>query len=127
MSKKQRVDYGRYGFDQYQITDLQIIMNLETKEDMREFAETVGPEDVQYSMSLLETLALAVLDEETESMTEFPSDILITNINENTTSISIKHSTQFCEGLNNLENGNKIVIRKEGKKYEINGKSIGIK
>jgi phosphoenolpyruvate synthase/pyruvate phosphate dikinase len=72
MSKKQRVDYGRYGFDQYQITDLQIIMNLETKEDMREFAETVGPEDVQYSMSLLETLALAVLDEETESMTEFP-------------------------------------------------------
>jgi len=72
MSKKQRVDYGRYGFDQYQITDLQIIMNLETKEDMREFAETVGQEDVHYGLSLLETLALAVLDEETESMTEFP-------------------------------------------------------
>jgi|DEB0MinimDraft_3_1074331.scaffolds.fasta_scaffold78724_4 phosphoenolpyruvate synthase/pyruvate phosphate dikinase len=72
MSKKQRVDYGRYGFDQYQITDLQIIMNLETKEDMREFAETVGHEDVQYGLALLETLALAVLDEETESMTEFP-------------------------------------------------------
>jgi len=72
MSKKQRVDYGRYGFDQYQTTDLQIIMNLETKEDMREFAETVGHEDVQYGLALLETLALAVLDEETESMTEFP-------------------------------------------------------
>jgi len=72
MSKKEPIDYGRYGFDRYQITDLQIIMNLETKEDMREFAETVGQEDVQYGLALLETLALAVLDEETESMTEFP-------------------------------------------------------
>ena len=72
MHKKQQVDYGRYGFDQYQITDLQIIMNLETKEDMREFAETVGHEDIQYGLALLETLALAVLDEETESMAEFP-------------------------------------------------------
>jgi hypothetical protein len=72
MSKKQQVDYGRYGFDRYQVTDLQIMMNLETNKDMREFAETVGHEDVQYGLALLETLALAVLDEETESMTEFP-------------------------------------------------------
>ena len=72
MSKKQQVDYGRYGFDKYQVTDLRILMDLNSKDDMQEFIEIVGQEDVHYGLALLETLALAVLDEETESMTEFP-------------------------------------------------------
>ena len=72
MSKKQQVDYGRYGFDKYQVTDLRILMDLNSKDDMQEFIEIVGQEEVQYGLDVLETLALAVLDEETESMTEFP-------------------------------------------------------
>ena len=66
-----RIDFSRHGFDRYQINDIKILMMIE-EPDWKEFVDTVGPEDARYGITLLETAALAVLDEETEDLTEFP-------------------------------------------------------
>ena len=71
MSKNERIDYGRYGFNQYQINEINILMSLEG-EEFEKFIDAVGTDDALYGAALLETAALAVLDEDTESMTEFP-------------------------------------------------------
>ena len=68
---KPKIDFGRYGFDQYQINEIKILMSLEG-EELEKFIDAVGTDDALYGVTLLETAALAVLDEDTESMTEFP-------------------------------------------------------
>lgn len=48
-------DFTRLGFDQYQATDLQILMNLKSSEDIRGWMDAVGSDDVEYGIKLLHT------------------------------------------------------------------------
>lgn len=63
---------SKYGFNQNQATDLRIMMSLTDPKDVKEWMEFVGPEDVEYGISLLECLALALLDEQIDSMVDMP-------------------------------------------------------
>lgn len=66
------VDYREYHFSEDQITDLEILMSLSTPEEIREWIQAVGNDDVHYGLSLLECAVLAVLDNDTSEMTIFP-------------------------------------------------------
>jgi hypothetical protein len=67
-----KLDFSRLGFDHYQSTDLRILMSLQTPEDIQEWIEAVGPDDVCYGISLMECAALASLDEDVAAMTAWP-------------------------------------------------------
>jgi hypothetical protein len=67
-----KIDFGQLGFNQYQITDMIIVMNLKTAEEIQDWMAAVGAEDVIYAISLLEQAALIQLDLDTENMTQFP-------------------------------------------------------
>ncbi len=66
-----KLDFSRLGFDHYQSTDLRILMSLQTPEDIQEWMEAVGPDDVCYGISLIECAALAMLDEDVAAMTSW--------------------------------------------------------
>ena len=66
-----KLDFSRLGFDHYQSTDLRILMSLQTPEDIQEWMEAVGPDDVFYGLSLIECAALAMLDEDVAAMTSW--------------------------------------------------------
>jgi hypothetical protein len=67
-----KIDFSRLGFTDYQIQDLRIILGLNTKEHVRDWVESVGPEDVLYGMSLVECAALSMLDQDVEDMNSYP-------------------------------------------------------
>jgi hypothetical protein len=69
---KKRIDFSRLGFTTYQATDMNIVMSLITPEQIQEWMQAVGAEDVTYAIDLLEQAALAQLDLDTENMTQFP-------------------------------------------------------
>jgi hypothetical protein len=69
---KKRIDFSRLGFTTYQATDMNIVMSLITSEQIQEWMQAVGAEDVTYAIDLLEQAALAQLDLDTENMTQFP-------------------------------------------------------
>jgi hypothetical protein len=60
------LDFGQLGFTSYQINDLRILLSLETLEQTREWADAVGPEDQQYGSTLLQLLALGLIDQAVE-------------------------------------------------------------
>jgi len=66
------IDFGQLGFNQYQVTDMNIVMNLKTTEEIQDWMAAVGKDDVQYAISLLEQAALLELDRETDAMKQFP-------------------------------------------------------
>ena len=74
-----KIDFSRLGFDHYQSTDLRIIMSLQTPQDIREWMEAVGEEDVFYGLSLVECAALAMLDEDVAAMTTYPDAMAVIN------------------------------------------------
>lgn len=61
-------DFSKLGFNKYQSTDLFIIMNLKTAEEMQEWMNAVGPEDVAYGMDLLSKAAEAAKLDEIDNM-----------------------------------------------------------
>lgn len=68
-------DFTRLGFDQYQATDLQILMNLKSPEDISEWMQAVGAKDVQYGMNLLYTAAqLQILADIDKTIDNMPAD-----------------------------------------------------
>ena len=69
---KKRIDFSRLGFTTYQVSDMNIVMSLITPEQIQEWMQAVGAEDVTYAIDLLEQAALAQLDLDTENMTQFP-------------------------------------------------------
>jgi hypothetical protein len=70
MSKK--LNYGKLGFTEYQLNDFNIVMSLKTTEQIHDWMESVGYEDVCYGITLVELAAHTLLDQETDAMTEFP-------------------------------------------------------
>lgn len=69
-------DFSKLGFDEYESIDLKIMMNLETKEDIQEWMEAVGEDDVRYGIELLsracELQLLKDIDDSVSEQTEFP-------------------------------------------------------
>lgn len=69
-------DWKGLGFDEYESVDLQIMMNLETKEDIQEWMEAVGREDTIYGIDLLtracEMQRLKDIDDSINDQNEFP-------------------------------------------------------
>ena len=72
-----KLDFSRLGFDHYQSTDLRILMSLQTPEDIQEWMEAVGPDDVFYGLSLIECAALAMLDEDVAALTVYPEAMAV--------------------------------------------------
>ena len=72
-----KLDFSRLGFDHYQSTDLRILMSLQTPEDIQEWMEAVGPDDVFYGLSLIECVALAMLDEDVAAMASYPEAMAV--------------------------------------------------
>ena len=70
MSKKP--NYGQLGFTEYQLNDFNIVMSLKTTEQIQDWMESVGYDDVCYGITLVELAAHTLLDQETDKMTEFP-------------------------------------------------------
>ena len=68
MTKKN--DYSRLGFDRYDSGDLRILMSLDTKEKVREWLDAIGPEGLDYAMTLLETAAELTLLEDIDAIVE---------------------------------------------------------
>jgi len=69
---KKRIDFSRLGFTTYQATDMNIVMSLITPEQIQEWMQAVGAEDVTYAIGLLEQAGLAQLDLDTDNMKQFP-------------------------------------------------------
>jgi hypothetical protein len=67
-----KIDFAQLGFNRYQVSDMNIVMNLKTPEEIQDWMVAVGAEDVTYAIGLLEQAALAQLDLDTENMTQFP-------------------------------------------------------
>jgi hypothetical protein len=72
MNPNDKIDFSRLGFTTYQVSDMNIVMSLITPEQIQEWMQAVGAEDVTYAIGLLEQAALAQLDLDTENMTQFP-------------------------------------------------------
>ena len=72
-----KLDFSRLGFDHYQSVDLRILMSLQTPEDIQEWMEAVGPDDVCYGISLMECAALASLDEDVVGMDSYPDAMAV--------------------------------------------------
>jgi hypothetical protein len=67
-----KIDFSRLGFNQYQVADMTIVMNLKTPEEIQDWMAAVGAADVAYAISLLEQAALLELDSATDTMKRFP-------------------------------------------------------
>ena len=67
-----KIDFAQLGFNQYQVSDMNIVMNLKTPEEIQDWMVAVGADDVKYAISLLEQAALLELDNATEDMKRFP-------------------------------------------------------
>lgn len=74
MSKKS--DYSRLGFDSYQSQDIRILMSLNTKEQIQEWMDAVGPTDFEYAMDLLEIAAEMTLIEDIDAIVETDSSFI---------------------------------------------------
>lgn len=72
MWPNKKIDFSQLGFNQYQVADMNIVMNLKTPEEIQDWMVAVGADDVKYAISLLEQAALLELDNATESMKRFP-------------------------------------------------------
>ena len=67
-----KIDFSQLGFNQYQVADMNIVMNLKTPEEIQDWMVAVGAADVAYAISLLEQAALLELDSATDTMKQFP-------------------------------------------------------
>lgn len=67
-----KIDFSQLGFNQYQVADMAIVMNLKTPEEIQDWMVAVGAADVAYAISLLEQAALLELDSATDTMKRFP-------------------------------------------------------
>jgi hypothetical protein len=67
-----KINFAQLGFNRYQVSDMNIVMNLKTPEEIQDWMLAVGAEDVAYAISLLEQAALLELDSATDTMKRFP-------------------------------------------------------
>ena len=67
-----KIDFAQLGFNRYQVSDMNIVMNLKTPEEIQDWMLAVGADDVKYAISLLEQAALLELDSATDAMKRFP-------------------------------------------------------
>ena len=72
MWPNKKIDFAQLGFNRYQVSDMNIVMNLKTPEEIQDWMVAVGADDVKYAISLLEQAALLELDNATEDMKRFP-------------------------------------------------------
>lgn len=72
MWPNKKIDFAQLGFNQYQVSDMNIVMNLKTPEEIQDWMVAVGADDVKYAISLLEQAALLELDNTTDAMKRFP-------------------------------------------------------
>jgi hypothetical protein len=76
---KNKINFSKLGFDQYQSIDLRIMMSLDNTTDIRDWMATVGMDDVRYGLGLLECAALAVLDQDVAEMDSYPDAMAVIN------------------------------------------------
>jgi len=62
----------QYRYTPAQLQDINIMLNLNTREEMRDWIEAVGADDVFYGLALLESVALDMLNDATADITAFP-------------------------------------------------------
>ena len=67
-----KINFSQLGFNQYQVSDMNIVMSLKTPEEIQDWMLAVGAADVAYAISLLEQAALLELDSATDTMKRFP-------------------------------------------------------
>ena len=65
--KLNRIDFGKLGFDDYQVNDLKILFSLQTPDQKMEWMNAVGQDGLEYGITLLELAALALLDEDVQT------------------------------------------------------------
>jgi hypothetical protein len=71
---KNKINFSKLGFDQYQSIDLRIMMSLDNTTDIRDWMATVGN-----GLGLLECAALAVLDQDVAEMDSYPDAMAVIN------------------------------------------------
>lgn len=64
---KNKIDFSKLGFESYQVNDLKILLSLETPEQKAEWYSAVGQEGLNYSITLLELAAHALLDQDIQT------------------------------------------------------------
>ena len=68
-------DFSKMGFDSYEAGNLSIMMNLKTAEEIKEWMESVGDDEVRAGLELLqyacEMQRLKDIDDEVDAMHEF--------------------------------------------------------
>ena len=68
-------DFSKLGFDSYESGNLSIMMNLKTADEIREWMEAVGDDEVRAGLELLqyacEMQLLKDIDDEVDAMHEF--------------------------------------------------------
>lgn len=68
-------DFSKMGFDSYEAGNLSIMMNLKTAEEIKEWMEAVGDDEVRAGLELLqyacEMQRLKDIDDEVDAMHEF--------------------------------------------------------
>ena len=68
-------DFSKLGFDSYEAGNLSILMNLKTAEEIKEWMEAVGDDEVRAGLELLqyacEMQRLKDIDDEVDAMHEF--------------------------------------------------------
>ena len=68
-------DFSKLGFDSYEAGNLSILMNLKTAEEIKEWMEAVGDDEVRAGLELLqyacEMQRLKDIDDEVDTMSEF--------------------------------------------------------
>lgn len=62
----------QYQYTPAQLQDINIMLSLNTREEMQEWIAAVSDEDVFYGIALLESVALDMLNSETADMRFFP-------------------------------------------------------
>ena len=68
-------DFSKMGFDSYEAGNLSIMMNLKTADEIKEWMEAVGDDEVRAGLELLqyacEMQLLKDIDDEVDAMSEF--------------------------------------------------------
>ena len=77
MNDHNKPNYGKLGFTEYQLNDFNIVMSLKTTEQIHDWMESVGHDDVCYGITLVELAAHTMLDQETDNMSEFPDAMAV--------------------------------------------------
>jgi hypothetical protein len=72
-----KINFGRLGFNEYQMRDLRFILDLKTQQQIQDWAMSVSAVDVFYAASLVECAALEMLDQDVAAMPVYPEAMAV--------------------------------------------------